>query len=409
MPATARPHRREQARSTDWGGGIRLGRVFGVDIHVDWSLLIIFALILVNLGAGVFPSWHPEWGIGLHWGVAFAAAVLFFASVLAHELSHAIVGRAQGIPVRRITLFLFGGMAHMESEPESPKAEFLMAAIGPVVSIVIGVLASVAGAALAGPPPEAFAEAPQAALSRVGPLASLLLWLGPINIVLGLFNLVPGFPLDGGRVLRSVLWWGTGDLVKATRWAAGAGRLFAWALMAWGVVNLFGGAIMGGVWLLLIGWFLNNAASMSYEQLLVKRALENVPVSRLMFRNPRTIEPGTTLETFVRDHIMAGDQTAYPVVAHGALEGLVTMEDVRRVPQNDWPHVMVGEVMTAASDLVTVAPHTDAEEALRELGRRDFGQLPVVEGQRVLGLVRRRDLVKWVALQQDDPRYAAHI
>ena len=409
MAATERPHRREQARTTDWGGGIRMGRLFGVDLYVDWSLLIIFALITVNLGAGVFPSWHPDWGPALHWGIAFAAAVLFFASVLAHELSHAIVGRAQGIPVRRITLFLFGGMAHMEAEPQSPKAEFLMAVIGPVVSIAIGVVATVAGTLLAGPSPEAFADAPEAMLSRVGPLASLLLWLGPINIVLGLFNLVPGFPLDGGRVARSIMWWATGDLVKATRWAAGAGRVFAWVLMGWGAINLFGGQIMGGVWLLLIGWFLNNAASMSYEQLLVRRALENVPVSRLMFRHPRTVEPGITLESFVRDYLMSGDQVAYPVVANGALEGIVTMEDLRRTPQKDWPHVIVAEVMTAAPDLVTVPPDADAEQALRVLGEHEFGQLPVVEDNRVLGLVRRRDLVKWVALQQDGPRHVIDI
>jgi Zn-dependent protease len=409
MSATRRRQERERERErerSELGGGFRLGRIFGVDIHVDWSLLIIFALITVNLGAGLFPSWHPEWGLALHWTVALGAAILFFASVLAHELSHAVVGRAQGIPVRRITLFLFGGMAHMEAEPKSPKAEFLMAVVGPVVSILIGIVATVAGAALGGASPEELAESPEAALASVGPVASLLLWLGPINILLGVFNLVPGFPLDGGRVARSILWWATGDLMKATRWAAGAGRVFAWLLMGWGVVNLFGGAFVGGIWLLLIGWFLNNAARMSYEQLLVRHALEDVPVSRLMFRQPRTVEPGVTLDAFVRDHLMAGDQAAYPVVSGGTLEGLVTIHDLRRVPQQDWPHVIVAEIMTSAGDLVTLPPDADAEQALQELGKHDFGQLPVVEDNRVLGLVRRRDLVKWVALQRSEPGLA---
>jgi Zn-dependent protease len=402
MDATKRRHEHQRRRG-DVGGGFRLGRVFGVDIQVDWSLLIIFALITVNLGAGVFPSWHPEWGLALQWGVALGAAVLFFASVLAHELSHAVVGRAQGIPVHRITLFLFGGMAHMEEEPKSPKAEFLMAAVGPVVSILIGVVATLAGAALAEPSARAFADAPEAALGSVGPVASLLLWLGPINILLGLFNLVPGFPLDGGRVARSILWWATGDLVKATRWASASGRVFAWILMGWGVLNLFSGAFVGGLWLLLIGWFLNNAARFSYEQLLVRRALEDVPVVRLMFRHPRTVEPGLTVDAFVRDYILGGDQTAYPVVSGGLLEGLVTMDDVRRVPQQDWPHVMVSEVMTSADELVTLRPEADAEDALRELGHHEFGQLPVVDDRNhVLGLVRRRDLMRWVALQHTE-------
>lgn len=380
-------------------GGPRLGTAFGVEIRVDWSLLVIFALITVNLGAGVFPSWHPEWGAGLCWGVALAAAILFFASVLAHELSHAVVARARGIPVSRITLFLFGGVAHMEDEPKSPKDELLMAAVGPVVSLAIGGLAILAAWLMASSAIEALPDRPEAALAAVGPVATLLLWLGPVNVLLGLFNLVPGFPLDGGRVARSILWWATGDVLKATRWATGLGRAFAWILMGIGVLQLFAGLFVQGLWLLLIGWFLNNAAQMSYSQLLVRRALEHVPVSRIMFTHVAALAPEVSVESFVRDHLLVGDQQAFPVLAEGRLQGLVTVEDVRRVPQERWPVTLVGDIMTPADELATLPPQADAEEAMNLLTRRDVEQLPVLEDGRVVGLVRRRDLIRWLALQ----------
>ena len=393
-------------------GGLRLGSVYGVSIHVDWSLLIIFLLIVMNLGLGVFPAWHPEWGAALTWGVALAAAALFFASVLAHELSHAVVARSRGIPVSSITLFIFGGVAQLEDEPESPKDEFLMAAVGPLVSIAIGVLATFGAYALAG---DALVRIdpndPQPGMHAVGPFATLLLWLGPINIVLGLFNLVPGFPLDGGRVARSIVWWATGDLVKATRWAAGAGRVFAWVLMGIGVVQLFTGAPVQGMWMLLIGWFLNNAAQVSYAQVLVRRALDDVPVTRIMYTRLGTLSPDVSVETFVRDHLLSTDQKCWPVTSDsddGQLLGLVSMDDVRRVSQERWPLVTVGEIMTPADELDAVPPTADAEEAFRLLSRRDVEQVPVLEDGRVLGFVRRRDLVRWMSLQgSDDLRVAA--
>jgi Zn-dependent protease len=411
-PAGRRPRGPRQS-------GLRLGSVFGVPIHVDWSLLIIFLLIAVNLALGLFPAWHPEWSPVLSWSVALAAAVLFFASVLAHELSHAVVARSRGIPVSSITLFIFGGLAHIEDEPRSPKDEFLMAAVGPVVSIAIGLLALLGAWALAG---DALAqldpEAPSTmapVMRSVGPLATLLLWLGPINVMLGLFNLVPGFPLDGGRVARSIVWWATGDLVKATRWAAGAGQVFAWVLMGIGAVELLTGGAVGGVWLLLIGWFLNNAARQSYAQVIMRRALDDVPVSRIMYTRVGTLPPELSVEAFVRDHLLATDtdQACWPVVTdEGRLLGLVSMDDVRRVSQERWPVTAVTEIMTPADELDAVSPHADAEQALRLLSRSDVEQLPVLEGGRVLGFVRRRDLVRWMSLQgpiaaASQPRAAA--
>lgn len=386
------------------GGGIRLGRVFGVEIFVDWSLLIIFALIVFNLGAAVFPSWHPNWSWLLVWGVAIGAAVLFFVSVLAHELSHAVVARAQDVPVRRITLFLFGGMAHMEAEPRSPKAELLIAIVGPITSVAIGVLATFAGTALAsqavstaltGDDPAAM----EWALASVGPIATLLLWLGPINILLGLFNMIPGFPLDGGRVLRAIVWAITGDIVKATRWASFAGQLVAWTLMAIGVMSIFAGGFLQGIWLLLIGWFLNHIARMSYHQLLVRQALADVPVARVMRTHLDRVPPDISVETFVRDHLMVSDQKAFPVESGGDLLGLVAFEDVRRVPQAEWERTPIRTIMTPVDQLTTLPPDAAAERALEELARADVNQIPILDGRHLLGFVRGGDLLKWLSIR----------
>jgi Zn-dependent protease len=385
------------------GGGLILGRVFGVQIQVDWSLLIIFTLVTVSLGSALFPAWHPDWPPALTWGVALGAAVLFFASILAHELSHALVARAQGIPVRRVTLFLFGGIAHLESEPRSPKAEFAMAIVGPIVSIAIGVLAWVAGSLLAGRTLAVAGDDAVRTMSAVGPVATLLLWLGPVNVGLGVFNMVPGFPLDGGRVLRSFLWWSTGDLLKATRWAAGAGQAVAWGLMGLGGWNLLVGGSTHGLWLLLIGWFLNNAARASYRQLLVRQALENVSVGELMLTRLDHVPAEATAQQLIDDYFMTSDQRAFPVDApDGTFLGLVCLDDVRRLSPEQRGRTTAAELMTRASELITLPPDAEAERALDQMARRDVDQIPVVDGGTLVGLVRRRDILKWLALRSSE-------
>ncbi|HET6613499.1 MAG TPA: site-2 protease family protein [Kofleriaceae bacterium] len=385
-------------------GGVRIGRVLGVDLAVDWSLLIIFALIAISLGAGVLPAWHPEWSGWLTWLIALAASVLFFGSVFLHELSHAVVANRLGIPVHRITLFIFGGMAHMESEPPSARSELAMAIVGPITSIVIGVVATFIGAAMASG--ALSAATVETAASHVGPVATLLLWLGPINLLLGVFNLIPGFPLDGGRVLRSILWGATGDLVKATRWAANVGRGFAWLLIALGVLMLFGatvpilgGGVVSGLWLILIGWFLNNAARVSYEQVVMSEALENVVVADIMRTRTIAVDPHMTVDELVRDYIMRTDQRAFPVIDGDRLVGLVCLEDTRRASHREWRNVTVAQVMTPATKLVTMAPNDEAASALKTLADREVNQIPVVDGGRLCGLVRREDVMKWLAVR----------
>ena len=387
--------------------GFMLARLFGIEVRLDWSLAIVFALVTVNLGAGVLPSWHPAWGRTGVWAGAVIASVLLFCSLLAHELSHALVARTQGVQVHTVTLFLFGGVAHLEGEPPSPKAEFLIAAVGPLTSFVIGGVLTALGAWLALPQLQlmegASAEETVAIFAGMGPGVTLLLWLGPLNLILGLFNLVPGFPMDGGRVLRSFLWAVTRDLLKATRWASYTGQFVGFSLMAWGVLGLMRGAVGGGLWMMLIGWFVNGAARASYQQQLLKHTLEAVPVSKLMRTRLDRVWPTLTLDDFVRDHVMADDQTSWPVEQDGVLLGLCTFDDVRRVPREKWPYTQVGQIMTPTSELSALAPEAGAEKALEELAKREVEQLPVLDHGHLLGLIRRKDLLRWLTLHAGDP------
>ncbi|MCX7891333.1 MAG: site-2 protease family protein [Burkholderiales bacterium] len=389
------------------GNGIRIGSIAGIAIHLDWSLAIVFFLIANALALGLFPAWHPDWPPLLAWGTALAAAALFFVSVLLHELAHALVGRARGMTIRRITLFIFGGMAHLEREPHGWRAELAMAIVGPLTSLAIGLAALAASAALVGPL-ELDPEHPERLLAALSAPATLLLWLGQVNLVLAAFNLVPAFPLDGGRVLRALLWGASGDLRRATRWASSAGQGFAWFLIAVGLamaagirVPVFGVGLVSGLWLMFIGWFLNNAALASYRQVLVRDALENVPVARLMRRALAAVPPGLAVSDFVAGYLLASDQRAFPVEDGGRLVGMVTLADVRRVPRERWDETAVAAIMTPADALASVAPGDDALEALSLLAARNVNQLPVIADGRLQGLILREDILKWLALYGD--------
>ncbi len=387
-----------------WTRGLHLGSVAGIDITADASLLIIFLLIVFSLATGVFPAWHPGWSTELCWLTAVGSAVLFFISVLTHELSHALVGRFCGVQIRRITLFMFGGIAHMEGEPPSWRAELGMAVVGPITSLVLGILflglAGLFTGSLHFDPGN-----PRKVLSEVGPVASLLLWLGPVNIVLGLFNLVPGFPLDGGRVLRALMWGLTGDLQLATRWASIAGQAFAWLLMSTGVLlilglrlPLLGAGLLNGVWLAFIGWYLNNAALLSYQQLLIRDILEHVPVRKLMRTRFLQVDPQMRISTLVNEYVMASGQRAFPVEAEGRLVGMVSLRDLQKAERTAWDTSTVGTIMTPAAKLAVVSPEEDALQALEMISRLDLNQLPVVRDSEFLGLLVREDILKWLSL-----------
>ncbi len=387
--------------------GIRLGRIFGITIYLDWSWIFIFLLVTWNLAGDVFPSLHPDWGIALNWIVGISASLLFFASVLAHELAHSLVANARGLPVRRITLFLFGGVSNLEREPSSAGTEFLVAVVGPLTSIGLGVIFLVLGGVTIGGLISATAD-PTPIVARLDPLSTLLLWLGPINIVLGLFNLIPGFPLDGGRVLRSILWAVTNNLRRSTLWASRVGQAIAWLFIIAGIAMVFGlqlpffgRGFASGLWLAFIGWFLNNAAVQSYQQVVVEDLLEGVPVSRLMRSNAPTVPPNISISTLVDHYIMRTDERAFPVLDGDRLTGMVCLEDMRKVPRQAWDHTLVSEIMTPATQLEIVTPREDASAALDKLARRDVRQVPVVQDGHLVGILRRRDIVRWLQLQSE--------
>jgi Zn-dependent protease/CBS domain-containing protein len=388
--------------------GIKLFRILGVDIFLDWSLLIIFFLISASLGVGLFPTWHPEWSAATSWLTAIAAAILFLVSVLTHEMSHALVGRAHGMRISRITLFIFGGMAHLEDEPRHWRIEFWMAIVGPITSLALGFLFIWAGNIAAGGI-DMSAEDPEAMLSTLNPAATLLLWLGPVNIVLALFNLVPGFPLDGGRVMRAALWGINGDYQKATRWASSGGRIFGGLLIAAGLSMVLGvrlpffGTGLGGLWLALIGWFLHNAAAMSYQQLLIERTLQGVKVADLMQKDVRTVAPSMPLQEFIDDCVMGSNQRAWPVTDHDELVGMVCLEDIRRQPREARAAMTLREAMKPVERLASVRPDEESMEAMKQISQHGVNQLPVIEGGRLRGLIRREDILRWLSLYGDLP------
>jgi Zn-dependent protease/CBS domain-containing protein len=384
--------------------GFRIGRIFGIQIGIDWSWIFIFLLITWALGTGLRAS-HPAWSVVVSWGVALVSSLLFFASVLAHELAHSLYARSRGVPVKSITLFLFGGVSNIEHEPDSPRSEFVMAILGPVTSLALGGILLLLTGLIAGPLGRV--ASPAEAAARLGPVPTIFFWLGSINVILGIFNLVPGFPLDGGRVLRSLLWAITRDFRRATRYATFAGQGVAWLLIVMGIAMVFGarmpffGSGLGGLWLAFIGWFLHSAATQSYQQVVVRDILGGVPVSAIAFRNPPTVSPDSTVEALVHDHIMQSDDHAFPVMEGDSLVGLVTLGDVRSTGRDQWQTRRVRDVMTPRDRLVAVAPGDDAAGALAELARRNVRQLPVIDRDRLVGLLRRRDIVRWLQLHAD--------
>jgi Zn-dependent protease/CBS domain-containing protein len=393
--------------------GIRLGRLFGIDLILDPSWILIFAFMTWSLAAS-FAHAHPTWSMWTPLAVGVAAVVLFFASVVLHELAHSVVAMATGLKVRSITLFFFGGISTIEDEPHRPLDEALMALAGPIVSIGLGFWLTVLARWTMG---EAAYEDPARAIGELGAIPSLLAWLGPINLIVGIFNLVPAFPLDGGRVLRAALWAVTHDLRRATQWAAAAGHAFAWFFIVAGVaiafgldLPFFGTGFGSGLWLVLIGWFLNSAASRSQERLAIESALSGLTAARVMRKSVPGVAPEGTLAEIVPELLMTSDERAFPVLQEDrTLLGVISLADVRAVPRERWGETRVRDIMTPFERLATVSPEAPAFRALELMSQRDVAQVPVVDQERFLGMVERRDLARWLEISPPRvPPRAAH-
>jgi Zn-dependent protease/CBS domain-containing protein len=381
----------------------RIGSLFGIDLRVDWSWVFIFVLMTWNLVA-VFARWHPAWSPALDATVALAASIVFFGCILLHELAHSVVAMGYGLRVRSITLFLFGGVSNIEREPPSASAEFFIAIVGPLTSIVLGV-GFLAVASLVTPMSMSSPETTWSALGELGPLATLLAWLGPVNVMIGLFNLIPGFPLDGGRVLRSLVWSLTGDLRVATRAASATGQGIGWLFIASGIamafgarIPFFGTGLASGIWLTFIGWFLHGAAVQATTRLALDDAFAGMTVEQLMVRHGPIVTPDLPVAALVQEHLMAGDDRAVPVVREGELLGLVSIGDVRTLPAGLWATTPVRSIMCPVEALSMTSPHEPLVQAFEKLARGDVDQLPVVLNGTLVGMLRRRDITRWLEL-----------
>jgi len=363
-----------------------LFKIAGVQVEIDYSWLIIFALVFWSLSASYFPVEYPGYPVIRYWVVGFVATLLFFASVLIHELSHASMANRLGANIDRITLFVFGGVAHMSGEPRSANDEIRIAAVGPLSSMVLASgfwLASKGFAVMSAPP----------------------LWMAAfrylafINLALALFNLLPGFPLDGGRLLRAVLWKRSGDLQRATARAADWGSGIAWGLISLGAIEIFVGALIGGLWLIFIGLFLRAAAASGYQGTVMEQVLQRLRVGDIMTREPITLTPDLSVSDAVEQYFLRFGHGGFPVVAEGGVVGLLSLSQVRDLTPAQRAQKSVSEVMRPLTDGLAIDPQASALEALHKMSEVDSGRLVVIDRDKFVGLITRGGLARFAQMK----------
>lgn len=376
----------------------KIGRILGVDVGVHWSWIFIFLIVTWIFATGVLEHFYPEWTDGQRWVVGGGVSALFFLSVLAHEMSHAVVSNRLGLPVRSITLFVFGGVANLSKEPETPGDEFKIAIVGPLTSLAAGAVFGAAWAIL-----RPFFDGASGVAAQ----------LAIINVSLAVFNMLPGYPLDGGRVFRSIAWVRTKSRLRATRLASNVGTWIAYGIMGLGVLYTFTISLFSGLWFLLIGFFLRNASEASYQQLVIETTLAGIPVRNVMRTTVDVVSPDTTIDELVNEYVLGRNSRCFAVMAGGDFAGLITLTDVRNVPRDQWPVMSVYRAMTPASRLHTLDPSDDLVRALEIMSTHDVHQVPVVRGRELLGMIDRGDLMRFIQVrrdlaegQRDEPRGA---
>jgi Zn-dependent protease/CBS domain-containing protein len=360
----------------------------GFEVKVELSWLILAGLIIWSLASNTFPADVEGLSRGAYLWMGVVGALGLFASIVFHELCHSLVARRFGLPIRGITLFIFGGVAEMEDEPPSPRSEFLMALAGPVSSAVLALgfylLAQLGGAV----------QWPVAPVAVLGYLAT-------INVSLAAFNIIPAFPLDGGRVLRSILWGWKEDIRWATRLASRIGTGFGYVLLGLGVLSLFMGRFGNGLWLFVIGMFLQNASRSAYQQIFVREALQGEPVSRFMKTNPVTVPPNITIRELVDEYVYRHHYKMFPVMQGAELVGCVSTRAISGVPREEWDRRTVSTLIQSCSIDNTVAPEADAMEALSKMNRTRNGRMMVITGEQLVGVITLKDLLDFLSLKVD--------
>jgi len=369
-----------------FGRSFKLFTLFGFEVKVDLSWIVIAGLVTWSLAMGLFPYLYRELPVETYWVMGVVGALGLFASIIFHEFCHSLVARHFGMTMKGITLFIFGGVAEMGDEPPSARAEFLMAAAGPLSSLFIAAVAFL--------------------IYLLGlqshwptPVNGVLRYLAYINALLAGFNLLPAFPLDGGRILRSILWGAKDNLRWATRVSANIGAAFGIGLILLGILQVISGNFIGGLWMFLIGMFLRGAAQMSYQQVLVRSALEGEPVKRFMSAQPVTVPPTITVEELVEDYIYKHHFAMFPVVADEKLVGCITTREVKEVPREEWGRRTIGSLVRQCSTDNTVPPETDAVKALALMNQTGNTRLLVVDQGRLVGVVTLKDLLDFFSLK----------
>jgi len=364
----------------------RIFTIFGIEIKIDSSWVFIFALVTWALAGHYFPSQYPHWPPWQHWIVGLIASLLLFSSVLAHELTHSLVARSRGEEVRSITLFLFGGVAEISEEPETPAKEFIITLVGPLSSLIIGAL---------------FFGVWYGMRGINEPIAAVARYLSFINVILAVFNMIPGFPLDGGRVLRSIVWKATGNLKRATRIASVTGQVVAFLFIFFGISQILQGLFLNGLWIALIGWFIHSAAVRGYRQVLLQEVLKDVRAQDLMDTAFETIDGGVSVQKLIEDHILQKKDRSFLVTERGDLAGIVCLEDVKGVPPDKRGDIEVREIMTPKDQLAAVSPEADGNQILAKLASGKIHQVPVIQGGKIRGLVCRADILDFIHLHSE--------
>jgi len=366
-------------------GSIRLFKIAGIDIEINFSWIIVLVLLTWSLATGWFSALYPGWSTATYWLVSLISALLLFVSVLLHELAHSLVARRRGLSVHSITLFIFGGVSNIEQEPTSPGIEFQMAFVGPIVSLLIAGIAYLLSLPLRG---------------VNSPITAILTYLAVTNVLLGIFNLIPGFPLDGGRVLRSIIWKVTGSLQKATRAAAIIGQVIAFLFILWGIWQFFGGNVLNGFWIGFIGWFLLVSAQSANSQVMLQSVFRGVTVGEVMNRAPIMVPADISLQKLVDDYFLRYGIRSALVTQDDQLVGLITLSDIRHVPREQWGQVPVSRVMIPLNRLHVVSPQQSLNDVLPLMVSRDVNQLPVMQDGRVVGVLSRDAIMRYLEIKR---------
>ena len=367
---------------------MRLFKLLGFTVSIDASWGIILFLVVWSLAGGLFPNYFPDLNIRTYWMMGLFGAIGLFVSIIIHEFSHSLIARKYGLQIKGITLFIFGGVAEMKDEPDSPKTEFLMAIAGPIASFILSLL---------------FAALYQVTtiIEAPVPLIGILGYLSAINMLLAIFNLVPAFPTDGGRILRSALWWIKGDIRWATRMASRISLIFAIAIIFVGFMNLIGGNFIGGLWWILIGSFLFNAANASYQNLLVKQSFEGKTVRDFMTPDPVTVPSKTTLQEFLDAYLYRYHYKMFPVTEGNDISGIITLQALKAVPREKWQHLPVSSAMQPIGPENSISPDTPIKDALTQMNETGLSRLLVREHEKMTGIVTLKDLLEFLTLKME--------